>query len=228
MFKGLILKIMGSKLYKWMLRKFFPYARFSTQYTKITGSVYNEGLQYLRPGYFILTRDNHKASTFFIPGFMSHAAVVVGEPGIYGKVKWPKGYPGFEIAEMTVKNYTKSFFYDICKEADRVLICTCADWSEDDEKQVVKNALKLDDAKYDIHFSLGVKELYCSELVYQADAMGPNKLRVDLSDIAGLGRPYISPDGLLFGENVMVVWDSEDELTYKMGPEVEKYLKVRT
>jgi len=55
---------------------------------------------------------------------------------------------------------------------------------------------------------MGVKALYCSELVYQSDF--ERRLDVNLEDLAGLGRKYISPDGLYKAKNVRVVWDSDE------------------
>ena len=49
-------------------------------------------------------------------------------------------------------------------------------------------------AEYDASFDLGVKSLYCSELIYQS--YQGNSLGANLEDFVGLGRPYISPTGL--------------------------------
>jgi hypothetical protein len=192
-----ILWFMQSRLYSWLLLHVIPYVRFSMYYTKLRGKHYARGYWHLSRGHIILTKDNKKLTSLLIGGEFTHAALCVG--------KGPS-YP-FEIAEMTHTNFTRSWFFDICKEADRVVILRCKDWDPEYTDLVVSECLTMEDAKYDTAFELGVKALYCSELVYQADFK--RKLKVNLEDLAGLGRQYISPNGLYHAENVEVVWDSE-------------------
>lgn len=187
-------------------------------YTKIRGNKYHEGWNMLSPSDIILTVDDKKLTGMLIPGVMSHAALCVA--------KRPSGY---EVVEMTHTDYTQSDFFDICKESSRVLIIQCLDWDLDYQRMVIEAARSLKNAKYDVEFELGVQSLYCSELVYQSDKIAyfnryekeGTLLQVDLSDLAGLGRPYLSPDGLLFAKNIRCKWDSDGQLAGKIGPQIE-------
>lgn len=195
--KRLLLFIMQTKFYVWLLKSVIPYVRFTTYYTSLRGKKYHSGYELLKPGHIILTLDRKKLTSILIPGDFSHAALCVG--------KHPDSY---EIAEMTHTDYTKSHFFDICKEADRVVILECPDFSDGYIHKMIEKCMSFENAKYDTDFSLGVEALYCSELVYQSDFA--KFLQVDLSDLAGLGRPYLSPDGLYRAKNVRVVWDSDN------------------
>lgn len=156
------------------------------------------GYKKVKNGDFIVVVDNLKLTHFLIPGEFSHAALVI-EKG----AEW-------EVSEMTHHNYTKSTFFDICKEADRVVICRCRDWDDEYVKNVlVPECRSFVDVPYDLTFELGVKSLYCSEMVYQSDV--EHRLQCSLEDLAGLGRPYISPVGLYHAKNIDIVWDSDKE-----------------
>ncbi len=191
--------LMNTRFFEWMCIKVIPYIRFTTYYTSLRGARYHEGYEKLKPGHILLTIDKKKLTSLLIPGTFAHAALCLAKAN----------GGGYEVAEMTHTNYTKSYFFDICKEADRVVILECVDWDEDYIQAVIAKCLEFEDAVYDVKFHLGVKALYCSELVYQSDLEG--RLDVNLDDLAGLGRLYISPDGLFKAKNVRVVWDSEGE-----------------
>lgn len=211
--------------------KVIPFVRFSLYYTSYTGRKHFEGYTLLRPGHIILTVDRKKLTSLLIPGTMTHAALCVAKASDdLGKVYNDADF--FEVAEMTHKNYTKSWWFDICKESDRVVILNCNDWDVDFRHKVIAHCKQLTGAKYDVIFQLGVEALYCSELIYECDRRATEaegrssmfhqtRLKVDLSDLAGLGREYISPDGLLFAENVTCVFDSDDMFTGLTGPQIE-------
>jgi hypothetical protein len=158
----------------------------------------------------VLAVDKRKATSLLVPGLMTHAALCLN-------LRAKKD--ACEIAEMTHNDFTRSDFFDICKEADRVLIMRCLDWDEDYINRVIKRCWELQNSKYDVAFSLGIAALYCSELVYQSDL--ENRLKVSLADIAGLGQPYISPDGLMFAKNSLCVWDSAEEFSGLIGSEIK-------
>lgn len=188
--------LMRSRLYAWFLRAIIPYIRFTTYYPKIRGSAYHAGYARLRAGDIILTVDRRKLTTLLIGGEWAHAALCVRDSGV-----------PYEVAEMTHTDYTKSHFFDLCKEADRVMILRCTDFDETYVARVVSRCLGFEGAKYDQQFTLGVEQLYCSELVYEADF--ERRLKIDLSDLAGLGRQYISPTGLRNAKNCVVIFDSD-------------------
>ncbi len=199
--KKLILWMMRTKIYLWALKNVIPYIRFTTYYTSLRGWKYRRGYRILRPGHIILTLDKKKLTTLLIPGEFSHAALCVDK-----EADW-------EISEMTHTDYTKSTFFDLCKEADRVVIMECKDWDVHYTRQVVANCKKMVFAKYDIAFSMGVEALYCSELIYQADE--ERRLQVNLEDLAGIGQEYISPNGLYKAKNGKVLWDSDKEIPWE-------------
>jgi hypothetical protein len=195
--KTLLIWIMNSKFYAWLMLKVVPYIRFTLYYTSLRGYKYHAGYKLLQPGDFIVAVDNKKLTSKLVPGTWTHASFCVSKDG-----QW-------EISEMTHENYLKSCFFDICKESDRVAIYRwngAEDWAY--LQSVITQCKSLQNATYDIEFELGIKALYCSELVYQSDF--GHQFGFDLSDIAGLGRPYISPDGLTKGKNVHQVWDSDN------------------
>ena len=187
---------MQSPPYEWFLIHVLPYIRFSMYYTKLRGAQYHKGYDLLKAGDIIVTRDRKKLTTLLIPGYWAHAALCLGKhPNV-----------NYEIAEMTHSGYTKSHFYDLCKEADEVAIYRCKDWDWEYTNHVVGTCRRFEGAAYDLLFDLGVKTLYCSELIFQSDT--EKRLQVDLSDLAGLGRQYISPDGLTLAKNVELIWKS--------------------
>lgn len=197
MVKQILTALMQTRAYAWVMLKIFPYIRFTTYYTSLRGVKYHAGYRVLQPGDIIVTVDRKKLTTLLVPGTWTHAALCVSKDGVW------------EVSEMTHNNYTKSCFFDICKESDRVAIYRPqVDDAYRDE--MIKHCKSYDRAVYDLEFDLGVKALYCSELVYQSDWL--HRLGFDLSDIAGLGRQYISPDGVTMAENVKCVWDSDDQI----------------
>lgn len=197
--QGIFIWIMKTRAYKYLLLKIIPFIRFSLYYTKLKGNQYYSGYKILRPGHILLTTDKVKLTSFLIPGDFTHAALCVS-----------KDSEEYEIAEMTHQNYTKSYFFDLCKEADRVVILECVDFTDGYIMKMIEKCKSFENTKYDVSFDLGVKELYCSELIYQADFK--RLLDCDLSDIVGLNTKYISPDGLYKTKNVKLLWDSEWDL----------------
>jgi hypothetical protein len=197
-YRRLVLSLMQSRLYSWALLHVIPYIRFTTYYTSLRGWKYQRGYRLLQAGDILLTIDRKKLTTVLIPGEFSHAALCVD-----------KGSE-FEIAEMTHSHFTRSTFFDICKESDRVVILRCKTFDYPYIQKVVEKCLSFSEASYDIGFELGIQSLYCSELVYQSDF--ERRIGADLTDLAGLGRPYISPTGLRQADNVEVVWDSDLEV----------------
>ena len=192
--------LMNTRFYEWLTLHVIPYIRLTTYYTSLRGRKYQEGYAKLQPGHIILTVDKKKLTSLLIPGDWAHAALCVGKKSAV--------YDGYEVAEMTHTNYTKSYFFDICKESDRVVILRCVDWDQAYTRKVIDKCRSFENAVYDTKFDFGVKALYCSELVFQSDF--ERRLDVKLDDLSGLGRQYISPDGLFKAKNVRIVWDSDE------------------
>ena len=188
---------MQTRFYSWLLLNVIPYIRFTTYYTSLRGWKYLRGYALLRSGDIILTLDRKKLTSLLIPGDFSHAALCVD-----------KGQE-WEVSEMTHTNYTKSCFFDICKESDRVIILRCDDWDKEYIENVIAACKSLDLATYDTRFTFDIQTLYCSELIYQSDY--EQRLDINLEDIEGLGTLYISPTGLSKAKNCSWIWDSDKE-----------------
>ncbi len=195
LYRKLVNWVMHTRLYKYLLKYVIPYIRFTTYYTNLRGKKYHLLYEKLRPGDVILTIDKKKLTTLLIPGEFSHAAMCVSL-----NKKW-------EVSEMTHDDYTKSCFFDICKESDRVVIMRCKNITYEKLNDAIDKCKSLVDAKYDSEFSLGISALYCSELIYVS--YEDNLIEANLEDFVGLGRPYISPVGLYHAKNLKVVIDSD-------------------
>ena len=187
---------MQTAFYRYLLKHIIPYIRFTTYYTNLRGIKYHQLYKQLMPGDVILTIDKKKLTTFLIPGEFSHAAMCVSKDE-----KW-------EVSEMTHTDYTKSTFFDICKESDRVVIMRCVVRRAEIIRDAIEKCKSLQGAKYDVEFTLGIHALYCSELIYQS--YENNILEANLDDFVGLGRPYISPIGLYHAGKLAIIVDSDD------------------
>ena len=187
--------VMQTRMYRYLLKHVIPYIRFTTYYTNLRGKKYHALYEKLEAGDVILTIDKKKLTTLLIPGEFSHAAMCVSLDK-----RW-------EVSEMTHTDYTKSCFFDICKESDRVVIMRCKKITEEQLSTAIETCKSMKEAKYDTEFSLGISALYCSELIYVS--YENNLIQANLEDFVGLGRPYISPVGLYHAENLEVVIDSD-------------------
>ena len=187
---------MQTNFYAWLVKKVIPYIRFTTYYTSMRGWKYHQIYNAVQPGDIILTTDKKKLTTVLIPGTWAHAAACVSKDG------------NFEVAEMTHTDYTKSTISDVCYEADRVAILRCTKFDDEYKDKFIEKIRSFDGVPYDDQFELGIKALSCSELVWAGDY--EQRIGGSLEDIAGLGRPYISPTGLYKAKNVKVVIDTDD------------------
>jgi len=187
---------MQTRIYAWLVMSVIPYIRLTTYYTTMKGVKYHKVYDNVQPGDVVLTTDKRKLTTFLIPGDWSHAAVCVSKD------------KSFEVAEMTHTNYTKSTVSDICYEADRVAVLRCNKFDNAYRDQFIQNVRDLDGTPYDVKFELGIKALSCSELVWAADP--ENRVGASLEDVVGVGRDYISPQGLFLADNVEIILDTDN------------------
>ena len=195
----ILLWIMEHQPYLWLIKHVIPNIRFSFGYAKLKGKKYREGYKLLKPGHILLSRDHSKLISIMIGGKWCHAAMCVSKD-VEGE---------YEVGEMTRIGYTKSEFFDICHEADRVAIMECTDWDDAYIRDVViPTCRSYEGVGYDYAFTYGVKILYCSELPWASDlgdrlqvCTGPGKL----------GRDHISPNGLAEATNGRIIWDSDWE-----------------
>jgi hypothetical protein len=194
LYRKLVNWVMSTQFYKYLLKHVIPYIRFTTYYTSLRGKKYHLLYNQLQAGDVLLTIDRKKLTTVLIPGDFSHAAMCVSKDGTW------------ETSEMTHDDYTKSTFFDICKESDRVVIMR-PNLSQHQIDDAISKCKSFEESKYDSSFDLGIKSLYCSELIYQSYAN--NTLKANLEDFVGLGRPYISPTGLYNSKNLELIIDSD-------------------
>ena len=187
---------MGLATYHWLARVILPRVRWRIHEPRLKLEVYGKGQKYLRAGDIIVSRKTGYLGSALTPGYWKHAALIVEDSSAP------------YIAEMTAKGFGLVRFDEVC-HADRVAVIRCDDWNDDYCKKVVRRCLSFEGLTYDTMFTLGVASLYCSELVYEADF--EHRLLVDLSDLHGLGKQYISPQNIAEAANVFVVWDSADE-----------------
>ena len=186
---------MRTKIYNHTLKHIIPYIRFSMYYPSINGKQYSRLYMALRHGDVILTTDKKKLTTMLIPGEFAHAAMCVA-----------KG-TDWEISEMTHNDYDKTTFFDICRMSDRVVILR-PQLEQHVIERAIEKCLSLEGAEYDNAFSLGIEALYCSELIYES--FEGNSIEVNVDDLMGLGKPYISPGGLYHAKKLKIVIDSND------------------
>lgn len=188
----------NTNFYSNIILKFIPFIRFSFYYTPFRGNQYNIAYSLIRKGDFIVCKDSKKATAILIGGEWTHAVLFLG-----------KKYDGaeYECAEMTHHNYTKSDFFDICKESSEIAIFRCDDFDNSYVDKLVEKCKTFVDCLYDVGFQLGIRALYCSELIYQSDY--ERRLKVNLEDLRSLGQKYISPSGLAKAENVTCIFRSK-------------------
>lgn len=202
----------NTKLYDWILLDFMPGKRFTWKVPSIKGSNFNGAHWVLEPGDIILSID-YRAFTgavikFLSKGEFSHACMCVNNVRSGHAFK-------YEVGEMLAGGYTRSFFYDIVHESERVVILR-ANWTKEFRKAVIEAYMAFEGTPYDTKMELGTKALYCSESVYQAVLNAQKKLNdysqcldVNLEDLAGLGRQYLSPTGIYKAKNATVIHDTQ-------------------
>lgn len=201
--------IVASEFYTNLLEKVIPYIRLTTYYPRFPRFKFQSLYDMVQVGDILLTNDYRKLTTLLIPGDWAHAAIVVG-----------KGIDKIEVVEMTHVGFHKTDIHKVCAESERVRIKRVNDPRWDAEK-FVENAWKHEGSKYNFAFLAKEKKdprnkngdkmhrsNYCSQLVTQADE--DNILDVNWDDLAGLGVPYISPDGLDKGKNLDTIYDTGD------------------
>lgn len=208
----------GTWLYDFYMRKIGPVLRLTTDYSRPDNKNYHQwgalerkGYIYLQKGDIIFALDNKKVvakiigqatkdlggkKPLFVP---AHAALCIAKDR----------NSGFEIAEMTMRGFTKSTWEDVTREATRIVIGRCDKWDDDYiEEKMIPKVMTFTEKKYDKRFQMGEDTLACSELVYHADV--EHRLEADIEPLIGT-NPYITPVGLLLAPNLKIVWDSDAE-----------------
>ena len=186
-------------LYTWGMRWVVPRIRFTWYHAKLPDWKYQAGYKFLEPDDKVLTVSKCQLTSMCIPGDWTHAALCVGRDDLGD---------AYEMGEMRADGYNKSSFEDVCR-ASRVVILRCDDWDKVYIAKVIAVCKTFEDCLYDPRFMLGLIALYCSELFWHSDF--EKRVKVDTSDLMGLGRPYVSPQDYYDAKNVRVIWDSADE-----------------
>jgi hypothetical protein len=209
----------GTSLYHFYMVKLGPIMRLTTDYSRPDnkrfhqwGSLERKGYVFIQPGDMIFAVDNKKVvakiignatkdlgkvKPLFVP---SHAALFINKDRT----------SGFEIAEMTMRGFTRSTWEDVTREATRIVIGRCIDFDDAYiEDILIPKVMTFTEKKYDERFIMGEDTLACSELNYFADV--ERRLQADIEPLIGK-NPYITPVGLLLAPNLKIIWDSDAEI----------------
>lgn len=193
--KRLILFIMHTKFYRWLLRHVIPRIRFSTSYGGITGAQYLEIQSLLCAGDVIQVSDPWKLTGLLIKGW-DHSEFVVSETNY----SWTIGFHA--------EGMRQSYLFDVLKECKHVRVLRHKD--DKQRSNAVELAHKLikrnaeSPIPYDTFFQLGAEALYCHELIMHLYS----DTKFDTSDEAGLGVPYLSAKGIAENPMFEIIYDS--------------------
>jgi len=191
--RRIVLFLMQTRAYRYLMRYVVPKIRFSTSYGHLTGKHYKHISDMIEPGDVIQVSDPWKLTGLLIPGW-DHSELVLDDEG--------------NSVGCHAEGLRYSLLFDTLKECKEVRILRCKDraWAEfaalNGAELFERN--KINPITYDLMFSLGVEALYCHELIMFCYPM----IRFDLSDAAGLGLPYLSALGIAENEAFQLVFDS--------------------
>lgn len=176
-----------------------PSIRFGKK--TIPEEVFKQLEDIIQPGMCILVRDPLKLSHILIGGHWSHAAICVRK--LYVNDVWQMKI----IGEMGHSNYQELDLKEMLGYSQSVCVIKPKLSTPEYLNSMAARAQILGHVsrQYDQLFELGEESLYCSELVYMADDV--HLYDASLEDLAGLGKPYISPDGLYKSNNSEVVFE---------------------
>jgi hypothetical protein len=156
----------------------------------------------MKPGDFLISKARYNFTNLIIGGKFSHGSVVTN-------LKEGRDGNALLIAEMTANDFDLVGVDHFAHGTTRIALMRFKDYDPEYGEKVSNFCMTLSDRRYDARFNLGVEALYCSELCYQADYEG--RMKADLSDLVGMGRPYLSPDGIYCAPGLEVVYEWKDE-----------------
>lgn len=145
--------------YPYMANNVYPYVRFSTYHTSMTGKDMWIGYDILRPGDIVLSQDNKKLTNILQLGSKyKHVGLCVSKNKdqeiLHSKAKYGVHYVTFA---------------DFCFRADKICILRpkIDKWKID---EIIKNARNKLGKPFDIYFNLDDNKRYaCTELIYFSD-----------------------------------------------------------
>lgn len=119
----------------------------------LQGDLYHAALTHARPGDIVLTRTAWRPSNLLLPGRWTHVLLVVDRD---------------VLVEATLPRVKTTWLVDVWANASEVLIMRPKFLTAEQQADAAACARGLVGTPYDLEFQLGPRELYCSELVYNA------------------------------------------------------------
>lgn len=196
----LILFLFETRLYNWFVKNILPHIYLRKKNNLDANRIYlgidkalseylNQSVKSAR-GIVIGSRDPSKLSGKLIPGDVDHVGIL------------DCGYVIEAVAEGVVKTTLEEFI----SRSEGVILCYGYKWDKEYRNNIANIANTFIGIGYDRKFKFGTEALYCSELVFESDIEG--RCSYDSSDLAGIGRDYISPIGIVEAVGMTRIYDS--------------------
>lgn len=169
---------------------YIPYSR-----KKIKASHYHKIRYAIRPGMVLLSQTNGEFSNLFIPGFWSHAAIVMDN---------------LQIVEATSNGVHKSDLIDFMMTKDSVCLLEPLFATEEQMIQAMITAQEQIGKPYDYSMNQSdIQKFYCSELVYFCYRQTVNQSPFTLRET--FGRLTVTPQDFYNAKKKFKkVWHSDD------------------
>lgn len=188
----LLIWFMSTRFYRFLLKYVIP--EITIFHGPGPGYAVKENLRReMRAGDVLVSKSKFLLTNLLIGGDYSHAAIVISKN---------------LIAEMSSNGFDLRTVNDFCKKTTRISMLRFKDGSQDYGLKVAEKALSFSNSTYDFSFDLANDLFYCSELVYASDF--EHRGGFDLTDLVGLGKPYLSPVGVYEGKGLNVIFEWED------------------
>ena len=181
--------ILGLRPVQFFVERVLPKLRFTTAYPQMTGSAWNAFLLNAKPGDLVFSTDGSKLSSWLIPGVWDHVGIVCLDGG------------ELVVVEAVQPKVRRSTLFDFCHHADFVGIARPERLNPEQLEKFQVRALALVGIRYDALFQPGREALYCSEVVLESWPYGDDfnnfsPLLADMTDEAGIGTSYATPDDI--------------------------------
>jgi len=184
--------LMSTRFYRFLLKYVIPEIQFF--HAPGPGYFVKENIRlFMLPGDILLSKSNLMLTNLLIGGKYSHAAIVLEKD---------------KIAEMSANGFDVKNVNDFSKKTTRIALLRYKNTSNNYGEAVAKKAMEIKSADYDYCFDLSNNLFYCSELVYYADF--ENRGMYDLSDLVGVGKPYLSPVGVYEAKGLRIVYEWQE------------------
>jgi len=156
----------------------------NTKY-KVRGPEQRHVINIMKPGDMIFRRYDGYINSIFIPGYFSHAALIVDDKTII-----------HATTHDVVKEDILTFF-----RTDRIALARMTGTKKKNCTEAVQKALNVEGTEYDFEFKSGNEEIYCFELCWEAwyEFLGSSTP----------GKPILADD-LLHHPKIEKIHDSRD------------------